>query len=372
MCLSTENTLHFPHNVGFLWLLVTDPLSTTSFQTLKFRFLIIWSIWSCTDVFNRKIFVCPCFELFLGRTKPRQSEAEQSPVILTCTIPPGPFLKAFRLLIMELDPIERRCLGRRRSANLYWTNLRVLAPRHKLRLHGNARRSWKQFVSHVRIGQNSEHGCVLVEKSFQCWRNHGIKHIELGDNSSPYNQSRCHRFVNWLCYHNFFDPVHCEMNDLLSLNLLQSWSWLSSFVIPQSQEIFQVQFRNRKSRIINHITVRTSSTRILQHSTSTLEVISSLCRILWIVEERRGSSFSSRWSFKNVSWSTRIIPCIVQQSRVVARHGPRNRNGRGLTGNVGRSRTAPWLRIVKILAHLTRKLLGSVKPEFESIIDSQS
>ena len=34
------------------------------------------------------------FERFLDRTKPRQSEAEQSPVILTCTIIPGSHLKA--------------------------------------------------------------------------------------------------------------------------------------------------------------------------------------------------------------------------------------------------------------------------------------
>ena len=51
---------HWKHSPTFLstqasfpfWLLVTDPLSTTSFRTLKFRVLIIWLIWSFTAVFN--------------------------------------------------------------------------------------------------------------------------------------------------------------------------------------------------------------------------------------------------------------------------------------------------------------------------------
>ena len=48
-----------------------------------------------------------CFEQFLDRTKLKRSEAEQSVVILTCTILPGSHLKAHHLLIIELDPIER-------------------------------------------------------------------------------------------------------------------------------------------------------------------------------------------------------------------------------------------------------------------------
>ena len=62
--------------------------------------------------------------------------------------------------MIEHDPIERRSLGRRHSANLYWTNVRVLVPLHKLRLHGNARRSCEQFVLHARIGQNSQHAAL--------------------------------------------------------------------------------------------------------------------------------------------------------------------------------------------------------------------
>ena len=62
----------------------------------------------------------------------------RSLVILTCAILSGSFLKAYHMLIIELDPIERRNFKRRHSANANWTNLRVLVPLHKLRLHGHA------------------------------------------------------------------------------------------------------------------------------------------------------------------------------------------------------------------------------------------
>ena len=151
------------------------------------------------------------FERFLDRTKSTRSEAEQSPVILTCTILPRSHLKVCRLLIIEVDPIERRNLGRRHSANVYRTNLRVLIPIHKLPLHGNARRSCAQIVSLVRIGRVFSEMYLRVEKLFKCRRNHRIKHIVVGEVVSSHNRSRCHKFVNWLCHLNFFDPLHCEM-----------------------------------------------------------------------------------------------------------------------------------------------------------------
>ena len=55
---STENNLPLssPRWLSFFpfWLVVTDPLSTISFWALTLRVLIIWSIWSFTDVFKRK------------------------------------------------------------------------------------------------------------------------------------------------------------------------------------------------------------------------------------------------------------------------------------------------------------------------------
>ena len=53
----------FPPTQAFFpfWPLVTDRLSTPSFRTLQLRVLIIWPIWSFTDVFDRKKLVCPLF-----------------------------------------------------------------------------------------------------------------------------------------------------------------------------------------------------------------------------------------------------------------------------------------------------------------------
>ena len=67
-----------------------------------------------------------------------------------------------------------------------------------------------------------------------------------------------------------------------------------------------------------------------------------------IVEECGRSSFLSRWSFKNVSCGTRTIVCTTRQSRIATRQSSGTQNCRGLTGNVGRSRAAPWFRFVKI------------------------
>ena len=80
----------------------------------------------------------------------------------------------------------------------------------------------------------------------------------------------------------------------------------------------------------------------------------------------------SKWSFKNVSCNTRTMLSITRQSRIAARQGSGTQNRRGLIGNVGRSRAAPWFRIVNMLLHLTRNLLCSVIPKSEAIIDSRS
>ena len=67
--------------------------------------------------------VVHCFEQSLDHTKPIQSEAEQNPAILTRVNLSGPFPQEFRMLIMELGPIERRHLERRHSASVFRTNL---------------------------------------------------------------------------------------------------------------------------------------------------------------------------------------------------------------------------------------------------------
>ena len=65
------------------------------------------------------------------------------------------------------------------------------------------------------------------------------------------------------------------------------------------------------------------------------------------------------------------VSCGNPESRQ-GMHGPGTLNSGGLTGNEGRSRAARCFRIVENLSFLTRNLLCSVNPEFESTADSQS
>ena len=117
---STENTLPLSsHNVGFLSFLTLGdssfhnfvPDSELSSSHHLNQYVVIQTSSIVNNLSNH------CFDRFSNRTKPRRSEAEQSSVILTCTILPGSHTKACHLLIIELDPIERRNLGRRHSAN---------------------------------------------------------------------------------------------------------------------------------------------------------------------------------------------------------------------------------------------------------------
>ena len=199
------------------WLLVTDPLSTTSLRTLKFRVLIIWSIWSFTDLPSWTTCLSIYSNGFLIVQSQDSLKLNRSRAILTCTILPRSLLKAYHVLIIELDPIERRNLERRHSANENWTNLRVLVPLHKLWLHGHAHRSCEQFCLPLRnlwylwAGCSSRHTLfsevnMLVEKSFQCRCNHRIKHIAVGEIYSSCTRLLCHKIVNWSRCPNFFDP----------------------------------------------------------------------------------------------------------------------------------------------------------------------
>ena len=137
-----------------------------------------------------------------------------------------------------------------------------------------------------------------------------------------------------------------------------------------------MQFRNRQSRIINHTIVRISSTSMIIHS-------SPLWKRGTGIDEFFGSrliSFSSLFAFPSVSGPNfreevakflellkraevrpsraggrsktfpevpTIIPCIVRQSRIAAKHGRETRNTGRLTGTVGRCRAARCSRIVK-------------------------
>ena len=205
MCLPLKTLSHFPFKIGLLsffdsWCLLLSPQLRSGLWSFEFSSLKTFSIVNNLSVH--------CFEQFLGRTKPRQSEAEQSPVILTCTILRGSHLTAYRLLIIEFDPIERRSLG-------YGINLRVIVLLHKLQLHGNACPSWESVVILSTLLFDTYYfseGYLRVENPLQCGRNHRIKHVIIREISSSYNRTWCLKFVSWLCHLNFLDPVHCEMS----------------------------------------------------------------------------------------------------------------------------------------------------------------
>ena len=72
------------------------------------------------------------------------------------------------------------------------------------------------------------------------------------------------------------------------------------------------------------------------------------CQSLWIFEESLRLPFSSRLSFINTSWSTRKIPCAMQQSWIATRHSSGTRNGQRFAGNVGRTRAARCFEIVTV------------------------
>ena len=110
MCLPLQTLSHLPLNVGFLSFLTLgdcSSLSTTSFRTWSFDFSSSDQYEVLQTILILTNSVVHCFWQFLGRTKSRQSEAEQ---ILTCTILPGSYLKAFHSLIKVHDPMWRRNL----------------------------------------------------------------------------------------------------------------------------------------------------------------------------------------------------------------------------------------------------------------------
>ena len=209
---------------------------------------------------------------------------------------------------MELDPIERRSLGRRHSASVYWTNLRVLALLHKLLLHGNARRSCKQFVFLVRIGCLFEHAALwhllFCGSECACREVSSMQsHIVVGEIGSLHNRSRCHKFANWLCYLNF-GPVHCEMKICWFRTYFSFEVDFPAWIFHRVRKFSQMQLRNRKSRIINHTTVWTRSTSMIKDSTSTLEAWYKYWRIL---------RFLSHFTFRSLCISNKIFEWLKRE-----------------------------------------------------------
>ena len=160
----------------------------------------------------------------------------------------------------------------------------------------------------------------------------------------------------------------CE--ELLIFNILQFWSWPSSFEIPMSPEISpdaiptselsdnqSYHCENKFHQYDLPIHLHFGSVATVQTNVAVLVSFhppASLCfppvsgLSSW-EEDANFLELLKSWgpSFKSVSWSTHSIPCIVLRSRIAARHDSGTRKSTGLTGNVGWSRAARCLRIVK-------------------------
>ena len=137
-----------PRRLSFLsgsWLLLLSQRSRSGLWSFEFSSTDPFEVLQLSSILNSS--VAHWFVQFLGRTKPIQSDAAQNPALLTCIILPGPFLLVFRLLTKELDAIVHRNPGRRRSVDVFWTDLTILVLLHKLRLDENARRSQKNRSS---------------------------------------------------------------------------------------------------------------------------------------------------------------------------------------------------------------------------------
>ena len=202
-----------------------------------------------------------CFERFLDHTEPRLSEPEQNPVILTFTLCEGSYLKA--------------CRWRSHRTSKSWTSSfckRILnksespCTAYKLWLDENAHRSCQQFVSSVRVGRvfervalrhllffGSEHACrdvffsMQTQSSHQAYRSRGslrpVIDCDVTRSSIDFaiSTSLIHCIVRW-------GSADFEHTSVLKLTF-QLWNSM------ESGKFSQVQFRNRKSRLINHATV---------------------------------------------------------------------------------------------------------------------
>ena len=211
--------------------------------------------------------VVRCFEYYLVHTKPIQFD-------MTCTNPPGPFPEVFHLRLTELGPILYRNPEHHHSVSVYWIDLIDIFQLQKLRLHGML----VDRVSHLSpllepvvflsmlffehlLSCGSECACREVS-SMQTQSSHQA-HRSREETGSPCNRSRCHKIVCWLCYLNFFDPVHCDLKNGCSWTNLSPEVDFPALQFHRVWKFSQVQFRNRASRISNHTTVRIISTSLI-------------------------------------------------------------------------------------------------------------
>ena len=256
---STENTLPLSSQrwVSFLvdsWWLILFPQLLSELWSFEFSSSDQYEVLQTSSIVNN--LSAHCFEQFLGRTKPRQSDAEQSPVILTCTTSKS-WTSSFCNLFCEQVWESLSFFIGSGCTEMLIDHVSNLSP------------TWESvvFLSTLLFDTYS-----FAQVNVACREVFLNADAIIASISSPYNWSRCHKFVNWLCHLNFFDPVHCEMRICCFRTNISLEVDFPALKFHRVRKFSQMQFRNRKSRLIIHTTVRISSTSMIQHSTSILEV----------------------------------------------------------------------------------------------------
>ena len=233
----------------------------------------------------------------------------------------------------------------------------------------------------------------MCEKLCQCRRNHRVKHIVVGEIPSPCKRLRCHKIVYWLCYLNFFDPMHSDVKNADFVHTSVLTFTFQLWISNESGKFSKPHFWDWKSRVIDHAIMRVNSSSMTQRGSkcqyldcwnvvlvltnsaalvshlSTFHDISSSnwsqsarrwCQIPWILEESWGWSFSGRPSktFPEIHIVCRVPSGNPESCLSIPM-------GLGIfKGWLGCSNAARCLRIVKILLLRPKNSPCSVNPEF--------
>ena len=165
-------------------------------------------------------------------------------------------------------------------------NLRVLVPLHRLRLHGNAHGSCKQFVFHERIGRaalrhllscENECACREVDEPMQTQSSHQA-YRSLENRFGPQSLAMSHVRQLTLPSQLLWSSA-VKGKDLLSLNILQFWSRRSSLYFIESGIFPDAIPKSEISDNPSQHCEKISSTSMIIHSSISWEAWYRYCRI---------------------------------------------------------------------------------------------
>ena len=242
MCLPLKTLSHFPLNVGFLSFLTLGDWSSfhnIALETLKFRVLIIWSIWSFTAVFNCEQFGFPLFRAVSWSYKANTvwSWAEfcsfdlYNPSRSTSEGISLPDSSAWshltskswtstvcKLTVNESESPCAACIGSG-CTEILIDHVR----------NWSSSWDWVVFLSTLLFDTYSfSEEYLRVEELVWCRRNHRIKHIEVqGNRFAPWSIAMSQVRQLSLQSQLLWCPVHSDLKIWLFLYIPHSWSWLS-------------------------------------------------------------------------------------------------------------------------------------------------